>query len=326
MAEGLAVEPVEHCPACGGTGSTPLLRQPDRFVASHWLGLAKCLACDFVYLEGRLTLESNRQLENVNTVYQMTPEVAEEKIGILTGMVASLEGHAPRRGRLLDIGCNRGLLMEAARRRGWQAVGVELSPVAAQRAREDYGHEVHPTLDDVEALDRFDLAVAWHVLEHTADPVAFLGQVARLLRPDGVLAIQVPSFDYLDEFRSRSMITHLVCAVHNLYFTEATLAAVLVRSGLVPISGGNSPGDLTLTMICARPHAALTASRRTEQDLRSRIHHLDGMIRDRDSQIRDLSDQLAVRPPDPSPAVPSLRRWGPMGLVRRLRLDRAERK
>src|SRR3954471_12807415 len=55
-------------------------------------------------------------------------------------------------GRLLDVGCGHGLLLDEARRAGWEAEGLELSRRAASHARERLGLRVHErTLGDLAA-------------------------------------------------------------------------------------------------------------------------------------------------------------------------------
>ena len=252
----LAVEELTCCPLCGHAAADPVLEEADGYLPS--LRLHRCRGCTMVYLNPRLTLDAMVAVEDESEVYAFGPDVAEQWItGGLIGLVAQLEGHLRTPGRrLLDIGCNRGLLMEAARRRGWQVRGVEISPESANRARRDYGLIVYATLDalaEAEPGARFDLITAWHVLEHTFDPVAFLRAAAARLAPQGVLALQVPSFDFLDEFRRRNEPGSLLCAVHNFYFTEANLQPVLARAGLAPLQVGSDPNSLLLTAICTRP-------------------------------------------------------------------------
>jgi 2-polyprenyl-3-methyl-5-hydroxy-6-metoxy-1,4-benzoquinol methylase len=205
-----------------------------------------------VYLNPRLTPASVLELEGQSTVYNLGADQVADRIVVLRQMVSELARFSPKVGRLLDIGCNRGFLLEAARRSGWAVTGVELSPVAAAKARDDWGVTVYGSLDDLVGADRFDLIVAWHVLEHTTEPVPFLQKAAGLLGSDGVLALQVPSFDFVEQFEHRSMSSSLLCAVHNLYFTEETMRATVERAGLRPVCVSNSAADLMLTVICSR--------------------------------------------------------------------------
>jgi SAM-dependent methyltransferase len=246
--------PISRCGVCGTVGADQLMTREEALLGTA-LNVVSCRTCGTVYLTPRLSDEALHRLEDDSTVYELAPGVAEHRIEVLRGMLAGFEqfaaGGTPIR-RVLDIGCNRGLLLEAARRLGWESAGVELSAVAAQRARDEFGAEVY---SDFAALARrapepFDLAVAWHVLEHTVDPVAFLRDAARFVRWGGLVAIQVPSFDFADDFRRRGELGSLVCAVHNYYFTEPTLRLVIDRAGLRPTWVLNNPADLMLTAIC----------------------------------------------------------------------------
>ena len=247
----LEVETLIHCPVCGEPESQLVLAQPDGYISL--LHLMRCANCKVIYLNPRLTLASIVTVENASEVYNFSRDTAEEQIKThCTDIVRWLEGYCMQTSgrRLLDIGCNRGLLMEAARRQGWQVTGVEISPESASRARNDYQVTVYSMLDEVPTMQRFDLITAWHVLEHTLDPVVFLRQAAQRLTARGILAIQVPSFDYLDEFRKRGQLTSLLCAVHNFYYTYDSIQTVLDAAGLKLAHIDNDPQSLFLTAIC----------------------------------------------------------------------------
>jgi len=93
-------------------------------------------------------------------------------------------------GPLLDIGAGVGLLVDAARKEGWTAEGMEPSPDACRLARDLYGIELQQT--EITAVDPrpiFGVVVLWHVLAHTADPREVLRQAAKMLRPAGLLVM-----------------------------------------------------------------------------------------------------------------------------------------
>ena len=73
-----------------------------------------------------------------------------------------------RPGRVLDVGCGRGFLLDAFRRRGWTVEGTEMSAASSAHAREVLGIPVH--VGPLESLDlpaeSFDAVTLWHVLEH----------------------------------------------------------------------------------------------------------------------------------------------------------------
>jgi len=103
-----------------------------------------------------------------------------------------LAPHAPG-GRLLDVGCGHGLLLDEARARGYEPCGLELSAGAARHAREVLGLDVREV--PFEAFSDpagFQAIVLADVIEHLDDPVAALRRCAALLAPGGVLCVVTP--------------------------------------------------------------------------------------------------------------------------------------
>jgi SAM-dependent methyltransferase len=103
--------------------------------------------------------------------------------------------HTPS-GRLLDVGCGHGLLLDEARRRGYAVEGLELSEHASAHARGALNLTVHArTLADLVAEPdppRYAAIVLADVLEHLDDPVAAIDHCAKLLEPGGVLCLVTP--------------------------------------------------------------------------------------------------------------------------------------
>lgn len=104
-----------------------------------------------------------------------------------------LAKHVPS-GRLLEVGCGHGLLLDEARRRGYDTEGLELSVDAARHARDALGLSVRETVLEDTALDgeRYDAVLLIDVLEHLDDPVAALERAGSLLAPGGALVIVTP--------------------------------------------------------------------------------------------------------------------------------------
>ena len=99
--------------------------------------------------------------------------------------------------RALDVGCGAGLLAEPLARLGAQVTGIDASPEVIAVAREHAagaGLEIDYRSGDVQQLDgQFELVTAMEVIEHVADPGAFLKALASRLAPDGLLVLSTPN-------------------------------------------------------------------------------------------------------------------------------------
>jgi SAM-dependent methyltransferase len=137
-------------------------------------------------------------------------------------------------GRAIDIGCNDGSLLEALRRAGYaQVVGVEPNPVAASIAR-NKGHQVYTSYLTKELASQivadcgaFDTVYLRHVVEHVSDLEAFFGALRVLLRPDGLLVLELP--DVEEGFALGS--PAILWEEHVSYFTQALAEYLLERFG-----------------------------------------------------------------------------------------------
>lgn len=113
---------------------------------------------------------------------------------VLSRLVTGL-GPPPASGRLLDVGCGAGLLLEEAARAGWRPLGAEVAdPPALAAARRARCPVVQADAARLPLRDgALDAVVLANVLDHLADPAAALAEARRVLRPGGRIAVRVPN-------------------------------------------------------------------------------------------------------------------------------------
>lgn len=101
-------------------------------------------------------------------------------------------------GYVLDIGCNTGHLLRYLVDRGIQGIGIEPNARAVKFARDSGLDVMHGYFEEHHDWHNvFDGVVLSHVLEHITDPVKFLLDVSKLLRPGGFIFVFVPNINSL---------------------------------------------------------------------------------------------------------------------------------
>jgi 2-polyprenyl-3-methyl-5-hydroxy-6-metoxy-1,4-benzoquinol methylase len=100
-------------------------------------------------------------------------------------------------GRLLDVGCGAGFFLDAARERGYDVAGVDLSPVPAEYVQRRLGLNVAvgSLYDYAAASQSFDAVTIFQTIEHDPHPAELCKELLRILRPGGVLMVTTPAAD-----------------------------------------------------------------------------------------------------------------------------------
>ena len=97
--------------------------------------------------------------------------------------------------RLLDVGCGNGQFVAEAAAAGWHASGIDLDDAAVEAGRRAGLDLRRESVQERAAREpgAFDAVTLSHVVEHVADPVAFLRAVRDLLRAGGHVWVATPN-------------------------------------------------------------------------------------------------------------------------------------
>ena len=216
--------------------------------------IVRCGQCGLVYVNPRLSGEE------INRIYASESYYYGEGLGYrdyvgdyyshmyLANRRLDLLEKSCEKGKLLDVGCAHGFFLSAARERGWEVYGVEISKLASDYAREKYGlNVINKSLEDTHFPNKFfDVVTMWDVLEHLGDPPAVMVEVKRILRKDGFVFLQVPNFSGFQSRLMRGRWKDIKPPYHLWYFTPKTLSQLVNSKGfsIVRIGGGKSPVSL----------------------------------------------------------------------------------
>jgi len=248
-----AVHPLEerNCPACGSPSrSGPLSRE-------HGYELVRCKDCRMLYthfvqtIEGKIAHYDSLARERTDTTSILSPAhygLANQikSVGLYERVLQHIlrsvpEGHV----NFVDVGCAGGLFLLAAQSIDgyhcgvpprFDVRGISIDP----RERSETWRNVGcPVLFPEEA------AVAWagwadavtlmNVLEHVSAPFELLCQLKRILKPGGLLLIDVPN-NAVVSLRGRfvNRWPDLDLGEHINHFVPSTLDRLLIRAGFVP--------------------------------------------------------------------------------------------
>ncbi len=242
---------------CGGTGTrnvfsflrprttTPTGR-PTEALYGRAGPLVRCTACGLV-----------RQDPPADAPYQDAedPEYLVEEEGLRVTFRRTLdriEGYRTPPGRFLDIGCGPGLLVEEAARRGWQAVGIELSGWAVREAQQRKLDVRRQTLDDVDLEPgSVDAAALADVIEHVPQPLALMLRLFDLMSPGGVVFCATPDVSSVVARVLRRW-WWSVLPGHLLLFSKRTLERLMRDAGFEVLESTTHPKTFSLDYYMGR--------------------------------------------------------------------------
>jgi SAM-dependent methyltransferase len=155
---------------------------------------------------------------------------------------------------LLDVGCGRGQLADAARQLAYRVSAIECHPAALAVARDRVDKLLPMDLTDQNTVagalegQSFDVILFADVLEHIPDPLNILQFYLRFLKTGGRIVVSLPNvaswdrrlallfgyFDYAD--------SGIMDRTHLRFFTFHTAQTLLEEAGLAVLSVRHAPG------------------------------------------------------------------------------------
>lgn len=235
----IAEQELAGCPVCG----SQLVMQR---VGTRGDGrrVKKCAACGCGILDAELTPEvvasfySESYFSTEHPAYFADLQKQAIDPGNLAQLILDrIEKCMPLKGKkLLDIGCAAGVLLAAARNRGAEVLGLEISDSAAAMAQKVFGLEVLVGRPEDHLLPEatFDVICMIDVIEHVLSPKADIGTVTRALKKGGLLVVMTPNFRAHRIFGGKWHGFH-ASYEHVLYFDSKSLRTLLESQGLTPV-------------------------------------------------------------------------------------------
>jgi len=223
---------IKSCQLCKGARIYYLFSTSDYRVV-------RCEDCGLVFLNPQPSDDELSRIYGADYFLGSDTEAGRQAVSEIKQATARLYLAQTRRysglenGRLLEIGCGDGDFLVSAEAEGWLVTGIEYSPAACEKARRRLkGGEVHCGVLPQAGLpaEQFDLCVLSDVIGNVRDPLDFLREVHRLLKPGGALFVATPSIDSWSARFLRQKWMEFK-AEHLTYFDRQTLQTTLAKSG-----------------------------------------------------------------------------------------------
>lgn len=184
-----------NCPMCGGAGSHAFIATDEnRKIDDGKFGYLRCRSCATIYIEnipsdlGRYYRSDYYNVPDVNRLAKLSAK--DRKIEIVKKYARS--------GSLLEIGPAIGVFSYRARQEGFAVDAIEMDRHCCKFLNETL--KIPAVQSDqpqhaIAGLPQHDVVVAWHVMEHLPDPLAFLKAAAGNLVKGGHLILAMPNPD-----------------------------------------------------------------------------------------------------------------------------------
>jgi len=240
-----SIEGYGYCALCGSNDvntASPLLTAAG-FDGNGNYCLCRCLQCGVVQTYPKPSADLLAQAYNSDyygssdSKFNRLPELWSRLIGRRRARWLLRQHGGPDKPlRILDIGCGRGVLLNAFAAAGHTITGTERegSPFSG------LPHILCCDLADLEAqTGSFDIIVLWHVLEHLNNPKETLAKARDLLDNSGSLFISVPNFGSNQSRLFNNHWFHLDLPRHLFHF-EYTSLELLLRTVNMKITRQNT--------------------------------------------------------------------------------------
>ena len=202
----IRVEPRHNCLLCGSVGERLYTNLEDSwFDAPGFWNISQCknADCGLIWLDPMPLEEDIANAYHNYYTHSSVPiprSLASKMLFTVLGLEQDrhnielyyLKNRRPA--RLLEVGFGDARRLQKFSELGWEVEGEEVDPVAISNATEKNLKVHHGWLQDLGLpANKYDVVVGNHVIEHVHDPVGFLAECRRVLKPGGRVVMITPN-------------------------------------------------------------------------------------------------------------------------------------
>lgn len=231
-----------NCPVCKSEAIKFVLKAMDHTVSHQSFAIWECADCRFrftqdipaissigqYYQSDNYISHSNTSKGIINRLYHSIRKITLKQKRRLLNSSTGLTS-----GSLLDIGAGTGAFASFMQSAGWRVTALEPDETARRIARETNRINLLPS-DQLFQLttESFDSITLWHVLGHVHTLHEYIGQLKKILKPDGRLFIAVPNYTSYDALHYHSFWAAYDVPRHLYHFSPTSMKKLLQLHGL----------------------------------------------------------------------------------------------
>ena len=242
--------------------SCPLCSSEERYDAytkfTHYK-VVRCQNCRFYYLYPRLTETAMLNLYADDDYFEGEEQgynsYSDQEVALratFKRLMSNLRKNKLTGGKLLEIGCGYGYLLDEAKNLFEFRVGTDFSDRAVKQAKSRADRVYQGGIEQVPREEKFDLIIATHVIEHVYQPKSFLEKITKNLQPNGIVVIATPDMGSFWRYFMGHKWPSFKLPEHVLYFDRQSLSTLMQEVGLLKIEHLPYPHAFPVPLVAAK--------------------------------------------------------------------------
>lgn len=206
-----------HCPICLNKSVK------DHCVTQDWT-YKECKKCRCLFLVDFAKKVQLNSYYKKEFTYELTEQTRSRIIETSRGIISKLISFNSDGKKLLDIGSGHGYLLEVAKEKLIDAIGIEPSRKLYNETKNRHSVQ-NMNIDDFakDKQNKFDFITLVHVLEHLNEPNIIPDQLSSMLNINGIVLIETPNYSSWLRFIEKCRYTFLTPPDHTFIFSEESI-------------------------------------------------------------------------------------------------------